>query len=163
MPRIKLQEQPEYQFRYTIRVQPRDVNLAGHVGNETIIALVGTARAELIRSMGFSEVDLGDGETGIIMSDLVVNYKAEASIFDELLIETCLGELGRKSFRAFHRLTRGKDVVALVETGFVIFNYRLRKVVSVPQTFRQALLNPPPRIDIDPINDKSKMTEAVRS
>ena len=35
---------------------------------------------------GFTELDLGDGVTGVIMSDLAVNYKAEAQMFDELAI-----------------------------------------------------------------------------
>jgi YbgC/YbaW family acyl-CoA thioester hydrolase len=116
MPRTKLHEQQWYRFSFIIRVQPRDINMAGHVGNENIVALVGTARSEMFLEMGFSELDLGDGETGIIMSDLVVNYKAEASMFDELLIETQVGELNRKGFRMFHRVTKGRTLIALMET-----------------------------------------------
>ncbi len=141
MPRIKLREQPAYHFRYTVTVQPRDINVAGHLGNDALISLAGTARAAAFRTMGFSEVDLGDGETGVIMSDLVVNYKTEASLFDELLIETHPGELSRRGFRLFYRVTRGKDLIAVMETGLVIFNYRLRKVVTMPPVFLKALLN----------------------
>ncbi len=138
MPRIKLHEQPEYRFKFRIRVQPRDINFAGHLGNDTIISLVNTARAELLNSIGLWEIY---GETGIIMSDLAINYKAEASMFDELLIETHFGDLGRKGFRAFHRITRGPEVVAVMETGFAMFNYRLRKVVPIPEKFAQTLAN----------------------
>ena len=139
MPRIKLQEQPRYEFQYEVVVQPRDVNTAGHLGYETLIALVHSARANLLRSLGLSELDLGDGRTGVIMFDLAVNYRGEGFLFDVLRIESHVGEITRTSFRLFYRVTKGEKIVALVETGFLAFNYRDRKVVQVPQTFIKAL------------------------
>jgi acyl-CoA thioesterase FadM len=121
-----------------VTLQPRDINYAGHLGNDTLISLVGAARADMFRSMGMSELDLGDGQTGIIMSELAVNYKAEAFMFDEFLIDTHIGELGRSGFRLFHRVTK-KTVIALIETGLSTFNYALKKVVPVPETFLKAL------------------------
>ena len=139
MPRIKLQEQPRYEFQYEVALQPRDVNTAGHLGHEIMIVLVHGARADLLRFLGFSEMDLGDGQTAIIMSDLAVNYQGEGFMFDVLRIESHVGEIARSSFRLFHRVTRGDKILALVETGFLAFNYREHKIVHVPQTFLKAL------------------------
>ena len=139
MPRIKLQEQPRYEFIYEVAVQPRDVNTAGHLGHETLIALVHSARANLLRSLGLSELDLGDGRTGVIMFDLVVNYREEGFLFDALRIESHVGEFTRTSFRLFYRVAKGDKILALVETGFLAFNYSDRKVVQVPQTFIKTL------------------------
>ena len=139
MPRIKLQEQPRYEFQYEVVVQPRDVNTAGHLGHETLIALVHSARANLLRSLGLSELDLGDGRTGVIMFDLAVNYRGEGFLFDALRIESHVGEITRTSFRLFYRVTKGDKILALVETGFLAFNYRDRKIVQVPQTLLKAL------------------------
>ena len=139
MPRIKLQEQPRYEFQYEVVVQPRDVNTAGHLGHESLIALVHSARANILRSLGLSESDLGDGRTGVIMFDLAVNYREEGFLFDALLIESHVGEIARTSFRLFYRVTQGDKVLALVETGFLAFNYRDRKIVQVPQAFIKAL------------------------
>ena len=61
----------------------------------------------MLRSMGFSENDLGDGRTGIIMSDLAVNYKAEGFLFDDIAIDTHIGEMQSSSFRIFHRISPG--------------------------------------------------------
>ena len=138
MPRIRLQEQPRYEFQYEVVVQPRDVNTAGHLGHETLIALVHSARANLLRSLGLSELDLGGG-TGVIMFDLAVNYRREGFLFDALRIESHVGEIRRTNFRLFYRVTKGDKILALVETGFLAFNYRDRKVVQVPQTLIKAL------------------------
>jgi acyl-CoA thioester hydrolase len=139
MPRIKLSEQLSYEFHYTKRLEPRDINYGGHLGNDALVSLVGSARANAFNSLDLSEMDLGDGQTGIIMSDLVVNFRAEAFMFDEIVIDTHIGELGRNSFRFFHRVAKGDIVVALVETGLQAFNYIAGKVAPVPGTFLKAL------------------------
>jgi acyl-CoA thioester hydrolase len=139
MPRIKLNEQQEYAFHYRLLLEPRDINYGGHLGNDAPVSILGSARGSMFRSMGLSEMDLGDGKTGIIMSDLAVNYKSEAFMFDELLIDTHVGEISRSSFRLFHRIKKGQIVVALVETGITTFSYALRKVVPVPEAFLKLL------------------------
>ena len=139
MPRIRLNEQQEYSFHYSVRLQPRDINYAGHMGNDHLVSLMGAAQADLFHSLGLSETDLGDGQIGIIMSDIVVNFMAEAFMFDELLIDTEAGEFGRSSFRIFHRVTKGQTVVALAEKGLATFNYTSRKVVPIPETLLKLL------------------------
>ena len=104
MPRIRLSEREVYEFQSSVKVRPQDVNHAGHVGNDHLLSLVGAARAFLFQSMGLSELDLGDGQTGIIITDLVVNYRAEAFLSDELLIDTHIDEIVPKGFRMFHRI-----------------------------------------------------------
>jgi acyl-CoA thioester hydrolase len=139
MPRIKLTEQETYEFQFPLQVGPQDVNHAGHLGNDNLISLVGTARAYLFRSLGLSELDLGDGQTGIIITDLAVNYRAEAFMFDELLIETRIGEVVEKGFRMFHRIRKDTKLVALVETGFVTYNYAAKTTAPVPPSFLKCL------------------------
>jgi acyl-CoA thioester hydrolase len=139
MPRIKLNELSDYAFHYQVTLGPRDINYGGHLGNDALVSLVGMARVNMLHSIGTSEQDLGDGKTGIIMSDLAVNYRSEAFMFDELVIDTHVGEMSRSSFRLFHRLKKGKIVVALAETGLTTFNYVSRKVASIPEAFVKAL------------------------
>ncbi len=139
MPRVKLTEQPKYEFSYPITLQPRDINYGGHLGNDAIVVLLNIARVNALRSMGFSENDLGDGRTGIIMSDLVVNYKAEGFVFEQLTLDTHIGELKPGNFRIFHRISRGDTRIALAETGVVTFDYSSHKVGKVPDVFRSAV------------------------
>ncbi|HBA53392.1 acyl-CoA thioesterase [Syntrophorhabdus aromaticivorans] len=139
MSRIRLSEQSQYEFHYTITLQPRDINYGGHLGNDALVSLLGAARANTLRSMDLSEADLGDGRTGIIMSDLAVNFRAEGFMFDELLIDTHIGEFSRTGFRIFHRATKGETLVALAETGITAFDYVSRRIAPVPGTFLRIL------------------------
>lgn len=139
MPRTKLDEQPFYEFSCTIVLQPRDINYGGHLGNDSLVSLIGTARAGLFHSMGLSEGDLGDGKTGVIMADLTVNFKAEAFMFDELRVDTHIGEMSRTGFRILHRVRKGQSVIALAETGMVAFDYAHRKIGHVPEKLIAAL------------------------
>jgi acyl-CoA thioester hydrolase len=139
MPRSRLDEQPFYQFSCTITLQPRDINYGGHLGNDSLVSLIGTARAGMFHSIGLSEGDLGDGKTGVIMADLSVNFKAEAFMFDELQLDTHVGELSKTGFRIFHRLRKGQTIVALAETGMVAFDYGRRKIGQVTKTLIEAL------------------------
>ena len=139
MPRVKLTEQQDYEFHYTLTLQPRDINRGGHLGNDALVSLLGTATAHMFHSLGVNESDLGDGHTGIIMADLSVEYKAEAFMFDQLRIDTHAGGFARVGFRLFQRVTRDVDVIALAETGLVTFNYSSRKVAPVPKALVEAL------------------------
>ncbi len=139
MPRTKLAEQEAYEFHFTICTRPQDINYGGHLGNDNLISLIGTARAYLFRGLGLSETDLGDGQTGIIITDLTVNYRAEAFLFDNLCIETHIDEIEEKRFRMFHRVKREATLIALVEVGLATYNYEDRKSVPIPAAFLKAI------------------------
>lgn len=138
MPRVKLEEQPTYEFSHTVTVRVTDLNYGNHLGNDSVVGLISEARVRLLRALGLSEFDLGDGRTGIILADLVINFKAEGFLFDSLNIDCHIGDISRKSFRIFYRLTKDTQLVALAETGIITFNYANRQTVSVPDAFLQA-------------------------
>ena len=75
MPRVKLESQPKYEFVFETTIQKVDLNYAGHLGNDALLRMLQTARIELFQNRGYKELDLGDGKTGIIIGDLVVNHK----------------------------------------------------------------------------------------
>jgi acyl-CoA thioesterase FadM len=139
MPQVKLSERDIYEFHHSLQVRPQDVNYGGHLGNDNLITMVGAARAYLFHSLGFSELDLGKRQTGIIITDMVVNYKAEAFMFDELVVETHIGEIAEKGFRIFHRVRRDAKRIALVETGIRAYNYATKKIAPVPAPFLKSL------------------------
>jgi len=135
LPPVVLREQEEYEFIYTLALQISHLNYAGHVGHDAVIAMVWEARVHLFHALGLTELDLGDGDTGIIMTDLVVTFKKEASLFEEITIESHVAEIVKNRFRIFHRISKVGELIALVETGFVAFNYKIHRVAPVPQTF----------------------------
>ena len=139
MPQIKLQEQKKYEFCYNVTLQPRDINYIGHFGNDAVVSLVRTAETKILHSFGFSEEDLGDCQTGILILDLIVNFKAEAFVFDDLAIETHIGEFKRNGFRIFHCIKKGGTIVALAESGVVTINNISKKNSIVPKAFMTAV------------------------
>lgn len=141
MPRVKLHPQPLYEFHYEVTLQVRDINYGGHLGNDALVSLLHEARINLLHNLGLSEMNLGDGQTGIIMADLVVNFLEEGFMLDRLDISSHIGEITKRSFRVFHRLNKGDKILALAETGLIAFNYAERKITPIPASFRQALEN----------------------
>lgn len=135
----KAHRAPCIRFCCIITLHPLDINYGGHPGNDALVSLMGTARTQMLRSMGKSESDLGDGKTSIIMTDFVVNFKAEAFMFDELTVDTHIGDLSKISFRIFYRVMRGLVIIALAEKGLAAFDYNARKVAPVPEVFLEAL------------------------
>lgn len=139
MPRTKLSEQSCYEFQYVVTLQPRDINYGGHLGNDSLVSLLGTARTQMFRALGKSEMDVGDGKSGIIMADLVVIFKAEAFMLDELTFEVHIGDLSRTSFRMYYRVKRGQTLIALAETGVAVYDYESKKIAAIPGVFLESL------------------------
>jgi len=135
MPKIKLKECEKYEYQYKTRVNVRDINYGGHLGNDSLVGILHEARIDLLNKIGCSELDLGDGKTGIIMADLAVNFKAEAFLLDEITVFSHIDEISSVSFRIFHKITRGETIIALAETGLVCFNYKEKSISDVPETF----------------------------
>ena len=136
MSRVKLAPQNHYQSIYETTVEVTDLNYGNHLGNDALVGIIHRARVHFLHRLGASEKNLGDGKTGILLADLIVNYKGESFLFDKLGVESSIGEVSSKGFRMFHRITAEQDrLIALVETGIVAFNYHKRKVARIPESF----------------------------
>lgn len=136
MARIKLAPLDHYPGLYETTVEVTDLNYGNHMGNDSLVGIIHRARVHFLHRLGASEHNLGDGSTGILLTDLIVNYREESFLFDKLSVESSIGEMGSKGFRMFHRITAKEGrLIALAETGIVAFNYRERKVVRIPGIF----------------------------
>lgn len=135
MPGIKLNEQEKYRFRHEQAITIANINPGGHVGNSQMADLVHDGRIMFLKSMGMSEMNIGDGKTGLIMSDLVINFKMELFYGDLVVIESDISDIERKGFRFIHRISKEGKTAALAETGHVTFNYADRNVCEIPAVF----------------------------
>jgi len=139
MPKVKLKKMDNYEFEYKTILQVRDINYGGHLGNDALVSLTHIARINMLRTLGFSELDLGDGKTGIIMADLAVNYIGEGFMFDEVTVLTHIDEISPVSFRVFHNFIKDDKTIALAETGIIAFDYNERRITEIPETFFYSL------------------------
>jgi acyl-CoA thioesterase FadM len=136
MPRIKLDPLGHYQHIYETIIEVTDLNYGNHMGNDALVGIIHRARVHFLHRLGASEKNLGDGKTGILQTDLIINYKGEGLLFDKLIVKSSIGELRPKSFRMFHRIaTKQNRLIALAETGIVAFNYHKRNVARLPESF----------------------------
>ena len=112
------------------------MNYGNHMGNDALVGIIHRARVHFLHRLGASENNLGDGKAGILLTDLIINYKGEGFLFDKLIVKNSIGELRPKSFRMFHRIaTKQNRLIALAETGIVAFNYHKREVARLPESF----------------------------
>ncbi len=139
MPRIKLVELNRYRFSHEQKILISHLNFGGHVGNAQMAELVHDGRYQMLKAMGLNEANIGDDRTGIIMGDLVINFKQELFIDDVITIESDVDEIVEKGFRIFHRILKNGATAAVAETGFVTFDYVERKICSVPEIFTEKL------------------------
>ena len=141
MGRVRNELQDEYEFSCAIELRVGDFNYVGHVGNSQLIGLVHEARIKVLKQLGASEQNLGDGKTGLVIADITANFKAEVFPNDIVSVKSHVGDMGETGFRIFHCITANQKTVALIETGIVAFDYQTRQRVQVPEGFLVALRN----------------------
>jgi acyl-CoA thioesterase FadM len=136
MARLKL-EFPEDQYCYSthLTVRVTDINASNHLGNDSMISMISEARARFLFEFGIHETR-GDG-TGIIVTDLATTYRTEAHARDQLLFEVGVMDFNKYGGDISFRISRPADssLVAMAKSGFVFFDYRLGKVVAMPEAF----------------------------
>lgn len=135
MPRIKLQELEKYRFSDEQEIYISNINPAGHVGASQMVDLIHDGRIRMLKKMDASELNLGDGKTGTILSDLAVNYKAELFLHDKVTIEADVSEIEEKGLRICYRILKNGKTAVLAETGHVCFNYFEKSIGRVPEVF----------------------------
>lgn len=141
MSRIKLKQCEKYSFYYNYVINVRDINYGGHLSNDAVVGIIHESRIHLLQSMGFTELDLGDKITGLIMVDLAVNFVNQGFMLETLKVFSQITEIKNSSFRICSKLVKEKDniTVALIETGLVAFDYKDKIVSAIPEIFLEKI------------------------
>ena len=136
MARVKLNLPQQFQYSTEIPVRIDDVNYGGHLGNDSLLALLHEARVRFLGGMGYSEKDI-EG-VGIIMVDAVIVYRAESFHGDLLRIDLAVDDMQATGCDIFYRVVNVRDgrEVARAKTGIAFFDYASRRVVPLPEGIR---------------------------
>ena len=142
MPRIKL-EIPENKIAVlSIAVRITDINYGNHVGNDAFVSIIHEARMQWLQQHGYTELNI-EG-TGLILADLIVEFKSEAFYGDIIEIIISVGEISKVSFEFFYQLSATRNekniLLALAKTGMVCYDYENKKVISIPEELKEILL-----------------------
>jgi acyl-CoA thioesterase FadM len=137
MSRIKIPLPEKFLFTTEIQVRITDINYGGHLGNDSLLALIHEARVKFLKSMDFSELDAGGA--GLIMSDAAIVFKSEVFYGTMVKFEIGLADPGPMGCDFVYLLTDseyGKEL-ARAKTGIVFFDYQKHKPVRMPEKFKQ--------------------------
>ena len=124
-----------------ISVQISDINYGGHLGNDRVLTIMHEARLRFLKHLGFkNEIDIAP-ETGIIVTDSVIVYRAEAFHGDTLRVSIALDDFNAYGMDIFYKLenTETDQEVARGKTGVVFFNYVNRKIARIPEDFMRRI------------------------
>ena len=128
-------------FQTEMTVQVSDINYGGHVGNERYLLFAQETRMRFLATIGCSEMHFGP--FGLALTEAHVEYFHELFHGNTIRISLAIGTLSRASFDCFYLIKLLKNdeeiEVATIKTSMVCFDYKERKVRSIPDEFRKIL------------------------
>lgn len=134
MARVKLQIPPNKIATLTIPVRITDINYGNHLGNDAFVSIIHEARMQWLQQYGYTELNIEGA--GLILADLIVEFKNESFYRDVIEVNIFVGEIVKVSFELYYQLfTKRNDKVielALAKTGIVCYDYAAKKVMSIP-------------------------------
>lgn len=88
---------------------------------------------------GFSELDIKG--SGLIMTELAVEYKAESFYGDVLSIAISVADISRAAFDLYYQVNnqQGK-LIAQAKTGMLSYHYEKKAIASLSEDFKIFLL-----------------------
>lgn len=133
MARIKLAMPAKFSFSTLIPIRITDINYGNHLGNDSVLSLLHEARMQYLKSLGYTELSFAG--IGLIMSDVGIEFKAEAFYGDTVKVHVTTGDIGRVGFDLYYKVVQSENetIIALAKTGMICFDYEKRKVAAVPE------------------------------
>ena len=128
-------------FQTSLTVQVSDINYGGHVGNERYLLFAQETRMRFLSTIGCSEQHFGP--FGLVLTEAHVEFFHELFHGNTISISLAIGNPSRASFDCFYLIKLVKDEgeieVATIKTSMVCFDYKERKVRSIPDDLRKIL------------------------
>lgn len=137
MGKIAIDLPEHFVFQTELQVRVTDLNYGAHLGNDALLSMIHEARMLFLDRFGYSELDLAG--VSLIMRDVAIVYKKEASFMDRLLFEVTAQDFSRKGFDVYYRVTLATNgqLVAEAKTGMVCYDYEQGAIKGVPEAFRK--------------------------
>jgi acyl-CoA thioester hydrolase len=142
MSRVKLQVPENKIITITIPVRITDINYGNHLGNDAFVSIIHEARMQWLHQYGFTELNI-EG-TGLILADLVVEFKNESFYGDNIDVTITVGEISKVSFELYYHLQAQRNnepvILALAKTGMVCYDYSAKKITAVTEKIKELLI-----------------------
>jgi len=141
MARLKINLPEKKLATVSVPVRITDINFGNHVANSAIVEIIHEARVQFLQKHNFTELDVAGA--ALIMSELLVEYKRESFYKDSLEVTIFCGEVSKVAFELFYQISANRNrqeiLIALAKTGMVCFDYKMKKVIAVPEELKSIL------------------------
>jgi len=126
-------------FSTCLDVRVYDLNYANHLGHDSFVSLMHEARVRYLKSLGFTELNAGG--FGILVVNLIVNYKAEGFYGDKINIDLGIGDVTHTRVDFYYELKNAdsQKMIATAATTIVFYDFEQAKVTKVPEVFLDTL------------------------
>ncbi len=135
MARIKIEIPEKVIGIFIIPVRIADINYGNHVGNDAFVSIIHEARMQWLKQFDYTELKI-EG-IGLIMSDLVLEFKNESFYGDIVEVKLGAADISRVSFDLYYQLFAKRNneniLLANAKTGIVCFDYDKKKVAAIPE------------------------------
>lgn len=142
MARIKINIPEPFIFSCIIPVRIADINYGNHVGNDAFVSIIHEARMQWLKKADLTELKI-EGDTGLIMADLSIEFRAESFYGDQVQVQIAAAEISSVGFELYYQLSVTRDgdhkLLANAKTGMVCYDYEKRKVAAIPQVLAAVL------------------------
>lgn len=137
MARVQIDLPESFAFATDIPVLIQHINVANHLANEQLIALLNEARLRYMKTLPFEQYGIKGG--AFINADLAVIYKGEGRYGDTLHIEIAAQDFSRYGCDFIYRVTTVADqrLIAIAKTAILHFDYDKGRLAPVGDTFQQ--------------------------
>lgn len=137
MARVTIEMPEFFPFETVLEVRVSELNYGNHLGNDRVLALVHEARMRFFQHYGLKEYDIDD--ISFLQADCAVVYKSEAFWGDRLRIKVAAGDYTRVAVDFYFRIENAETgkVVAEAKTGLVCFDFKNRKIHSLPTVLKE--------------------------
>mgnify|MGYP001544941824 CR=1 FL=1 len=127
----------EYKFSTEVKIRISDINYGNHVGYDRYFLLFQEARIDYLKSLGFSELDLGG--PGLIITEANCKYRAELLLAEVVEVKCKTTDISSKSFTLEYKIEKDGKTCATGYTKNMAFDYEKKKPISVPHDFISAI------------------------
>jgi acyl-CoA thioester hydrolase len=127
-----------FRFSTTIEVRWRDLDSLGHVNNAVYFTYLEQARIHYLRELDLVPSD--PGSIGFILAEANCKFKSPLELGETVTVHMRVSELRNSSFIFEYRM-KGEDgrVVAAASSAQVCYDYRARRPIPIPDTWREVI------------------------
>ncbi len=127
----------KFRFKDKIHMRWSDLDELGHVNNAVYLTYFEQGRIFYLRE----SVQLDWSEVGLILANVVINFREPLFIADEPYIYIRCVRLGTKSFELAYVIVDEKPeqprLIAEGTTVMVVYDYQQQASVTIPDTIRE--------------------------